>query len=151
MAIDEIDINILRELSLNARAPLSFISKKVNLSIPSVSERIKRLNKEGYIEKYTIVLNPKAFNKKLICFCFLNLRSDEIDADKHASFYELVRSEADIIECHTITGEYEYLLKIISKGPEELEKLLVRLRKKGGVLTSSTSISLSTIKNEVSF
>jgi len=146
--IDEIDLSILKELSKDARTPLSSISSKVNLSVPAISERIKKLEKGGYINKYTTVLEPKMFNKNLICFCLITLKYDE---ERLEVFKEIVKSEPDILECHCITGEYEYLLKIITDGPESLEKLLSFIRRKALVLTSSTSISLSTLKNEISY
>ncbi|MCK9443938.1 MAG: Lrp/AsnC family transcriptional regulator [Tissierellaceae bacterium] len=124
---------------------MSAISTKVNLSIPAVSERIKKLEKGGYIDKYTAILNPKKFNKNLTCFTFITLRYDK---GKLEDFINLVKAEPDILECHSITGEYEYLLKIATDGPESLEKLLSNIRAKANVLTSSTSISLSSIKNE---
>lgn len=148
ISIDEIDLKIIIELSNNSRVPLSTISKHVNLSIPAISERIKKLEKNGYIEKYSTQLNPKKFNKNIICFSMLTLRYDEQELD---SFFDFVKKEKDILECHLITGEYEYLLKIITDAPETLEKLLSSLRKKAKILTSSTSISLSTIKNNTSF
>jgi len=147
--IDDIDTSILKELSEDARAPLSIISKKVNLSIPAVSERIKKLEKNGYIDKYTIILEPKKFNKNLTCYCFLTLKYDEKVAVQ--DFSRLVRSEPDILECHTITGDYEFLLKIVTDGTDNLEKLLSKIRKEAHVLTSSTSIILSTLKSQPSY
>lgn len=146
MNLDGIDLKILSELSEDARVGLSLISSKVNLSIPAVSERIKKLEKNGYIEKYTVILNPEKFNKTLTCFTFITLRYSEGELE---SFREFVKSNPDIIECHLITGEYEYVLKIVTDNPESLGNLLDSLRKSADVLTSSTSISLSTLKNNL--
>ncbi|MEK6266529.1 MAG: Lrp/AsnC family transcriptional regulator [Clostridium sp.] len=146
MNLDNIDLSILRELSTDARVPLSAISSRVNLSIPAVSERIKKLERGGYIEKYTTILNPDKFNKTLTCFSFLTLRYDVAGLE---SFKEFVRSNPDIMECHLITGEYEYVLKIVTDGSKSLGDLLASLRMRADVLTSSTSISLSTLKNNV--
>lgn len=143
MNIDDIDLNILKELSRNSRIPLSIISSRVNLSIPAISERIKKLEKNGYIEKYTLILNPKKFNKNLTCFTFVTLRYDE---EQLESFIDFVRSEPDIVECNLITGEYEYILKIVTDDSESLGELLSELRIKADVLTSSTSISMSMLK-----
>lgn len=147
MSLDSIDLNILRELSKDARVALSTISSRVNLSIPAVSERIKKLEKSGYIEKYTALLNPDKFNKSLTCFTFITLKYDEEELE---SFRQFIESNLDIMECHLITGEYEYMLKIVTNGPDSLGKILSELRKKADVLQSSTSISLSTLKNNVS-
>lgn len=147
MILDDIDLGILNELIRNSRAPLSLIGTRVNLSIPAVSERIKKLEKGGYIEKYTTILNPSKFNKNLTCYSFVSLRYDK---EKLENFKEFIKSEPDIVECHLITGEYEYMLKIVTDGPDSLGSLLASLRMRADVLTSSTSISLFTLKNDVS-
>ncbi len=61
-----------------------------------------------------------------------------------------VKSHPEILECHLVTGEYEYILKIVSESPKSLGILLDSLRKSADVLTTSTSISLTTVKNKVS-
>lgn len=145
MNLDEIDLSILEELIKNSRAPLSVISRKVNLSIPAISERIKKLENGGYIEKYTTILNPKKFNKNLTCFSFVTLRYNE---EKLEDFKKFVMTEPDIMECYLITGEYEYILKIVTNDSDSLGEILASLRKTADVLTSSTSISLFPLKND---
>jgi Lrp/AsnC family leucine-responsive transcriptional regulator len=147
MNIDEIDLDILRELTSNARAPLSAISDKVMLSVPAVSERIKKLEIGGFISKYSAILDPSKFNKNLSCYTFVTLRYDET---KLEAFRKFVENEPDINECHLITGEYEYVLKIITASPDSLGNLLDSLRKNADVLTSSTSIVLSSLRQDVS-
>lgn len=146
MTLDNIDLNILKELTKDARMPISTISTRVNLSIPAISERIKKLEKGGFIEGYTAILNLKKFGKTLTCFSFISLKHSEADLK---TFMEFVETNEDIMECHLITGEYEYILKIVTQGPESLGILLNNLRSKADVLASSTSISLSTLKNNL--
>lgn len=146
--IDEIDLEIIKILQQDARVALSYISKQVNLSVPAVSERIKKLEGKGYIRKYTALLEAKKFDKNLTCFCFVTLNYMEKNIE---IFKEIVKKEPDIIECHCITGKYEYLLKIMTKDTETLEKLLNLIREEASVLNSSTAISLSTYKNLVAF
>lgn len=147
MKLDNIDLHILKELTEDARVGLSVISSHVNLSLPAVSERIKKLEKNGYIEKYTVILNPEKFNKTLTCFTFITLKYSEGDLERFRMF---VKSHPEILECHLVTGEYEYILKIVSESPKSLGILLDSLRKSADVLTTSTSISLTTVKNKVS-
>lgn len=148
MILDEIDFGILEKLSKNARISISDISKEINLSVPAVSERIKKLEVNGFIENYTTVLNVKKFNKNLVCYTHLSLKYSEGGFEK---FKRLIRLEPDILECHQITGEYEYILKIITDSSESLANLLERLRSEADVLSSSTSISLLTLKNMISY
>ncbi|HHT21083.1 MAG TPA: Lrp/AsnC family transcriptional regulator [Tissierellia bacterium] len=147
MSIDELDIAILNELTKNARISASYISQQINLSVPAVSERIKRLKDKQYIEQYTTILNLPKFNINLVCFTFLTLRYTEGGIDR---FKQFVDSEAEILECHQITGEYEYLLKIATANSRSLAELLEKLRQEADVLTSSTSITLGALKNEPS-
>ncbi len=148
MILDEIDLSILNELSDDARMAISEISKKVNLSIPAVSERIKKLELNGYIEKYTTILDEKKFNKDLLCYTHLSLKYSEGGVEK---FKEIILSEPDVLECNQITGEYEYILKIITDSSDTLAELLEKLRSQADVLTSSTSVSLVRIKNEITY
>lgn len=147
MTIDELDIAILNELSDNARASVSYISKKINLSIPAVSERIKRLKENQYIEKYTTILNLQKLDINLVCFTLLSLRYTEGGFERFKAFVE---SEPEVLECHQITGEYEYLLKIATKNSQTLATLIDNLRQAADVLTTSTSITLLALKNEPS-
>ena len=148
MSLDDLDIIILNELAKNARVSLSYISKKANLSIPAVSERIKKLNENQYIEKYTTILNPKKFDINILCFTLLTLRYTEGGFERFQAF---VASQSEIVECHQITGEYEYLLKIATRNSDTLAEILDNLRKEADVLTTSTSIALLALKNEPSF
>lgn len=146
--IDEIDFLIIDILQQDARSPLSYISKQINLSIPAISERIKKLEGKGYIKKYTTILDNEKFLKNLTCFCFITLNYNQKNLDL---FKKIIDEENDIVECHCITGEYEYLLKIITKNTSTLEELLTKIRREASVLNSSTVISLSDYKNLITF
>lgn len=137
----------MNELVKDGRAQLSVISSKVKLSIPAVSERIKKLEKFGYIERYSTILDPNKFNKKLVCFSSVTLKYDK---EKLKEFESFVVGEDEIMSCHLITGEYEYLLKIVTEDPASLGSLLIRLRENADVLASSTSISIATLKDNAS-
>lgn len=143
--MDEIDLLILKELQQDARKPLGEISQSINLSLPAVSERIRKLESARIIEKYTAVLNPEKFNKTLICYCFLSLQGKTIETDRQ--FYEFVRGEPDIISCHCLTGQYEYIMKIMTESTASLEKLLAKMRHKTMVTNTNTFVVLSTVKD----
>lgn len=142
--MDEIDQLILRELQRDARKSLSEISQKVNLSLPAVSERIRKLERAQVIKQYTAILNPDKFGKELLCFCFLTLQNKTAKAVDE--FFQFVREEPDILDCHCITGHYEYMLKIHTKSTESLEHLLSELRNKTAARNTSTLVVLSTAK-----
>ncbi|WP_164914382.1 Lrp/AsnC family transcriptional regulator [Aminipila luticellarii] len=146
--MDEIDVRILELLQENSRKPLSEISAEVHLSIPAVSERLKKLENSGAIKSYTAILNPDSFGKALFAYCFTVLKNK--DPEKELKFKRFIENEPDILECYCLTGEYEYLLKIRTDSTSSLESLLVRMRKEAPIIKTSTSIVLSTKKEEPS-
>lgn len=142
--MDEIDRDIIDLLLTNGRMSIRDISKTINLSNSSTGDRIKKLETSGIIKGYTTVLEPSKFNKNLICFCVMIL-SDHKYSNK---FREFVCSHSDIVECYCVSGEYEYLIKIMTDSTNSVEKILVSLRNNFGVIKSHTYAVLGTIKNQ---
>ena len=118
--MDAIDRKILHKLQENARATLSDLSGEAALSIPAVSERLKKLEASGVIRQYTTILDPAMLNKHLMALMFLRF-----DSPKHGDrFSDFVRNEPEIKECYYITGDFDYSLKIVTENTGTLEKLL---------------------------
>jgi len=144
--MDSIDRQILCCLQQNARMSISEISANVNLSVPAVSERLKRLETAGVISKYTAILNPEAMNKKLTAFMFVSLeRPFFIDG-----FVSFVSKQEEILECHYLAGDFDYLLKIITANVGTLENLLTKIKSVPGVQKTRTVVALATVKNNCS-
>ena len=144
--MDNIDRSILRKLQENARATLSDLSGEASLSIPAVSERLKKLESSGVILRYTAILNPAMMNKHLMALIFLRF-----DNPKHGDrFSGFVRNEPEIKECYYITGDFDYSLKIVTENTGALEKLLTRIKNVPGVVKTQTIIILSTITDSPS-
>ncbi len=140
--IDHIDISILKHLQKNGRAKRNKIAEIVNLSVPSVSERMRKLEDKKLIDGYYAVLNPKKFNYDIMAFIFV-----EVDTSSHySSFVERATKEPEIQECHSITGEGSHLLKIMTLNTISLEKLLSRIQGWDGVQKTKTNIVLSSFK-----
>jgi Lrp/AsnC family leucine-responsive transcriptional regulator len=144
--MDQIDINILNYLKQNGRASASEISKKVNLSIPAVSERIKKLEENKIIDQYTVKINKKKMGYALHAIIFVSLS----DSSNITNFRNLIIEYPEVTECHHIAGEYDYMLKIILKDTDELENFLgKKLKSIQGVKNTNTIIILSTLKETV--
>ncbi|MFA6942077.1 MAG: Lrp/AsnC family transcriptional regulator, partial [Clostridiaceae bacterium] len=141
-----IDIKIIKLLQSNSRMTASEISRKINLSIPAVSDRLKKLDASGIIEKYTIILNAKKLNKSLTAIMLVSLDNPKF-ADR---FIEFVNREDEIIECHYLAGDFDYSLKIITENTETLEIILDKIKLVPGVMKTKTTVTLSTIKNSYS-
>lgn len=144
--MDSIDFKIIDSLKENARATSSEISKKVNLSIPAVSERIRKMEEGDIIEKYTIKVNREKTNYKLLAFIFVNIdKTENIEC-----FRKSIVQYNSVLECHHIAGEYDYLLKVLLEDTKALEYFLSNtLKKIKGVLKSNTIIALSSLKENI--
>lgn len=144
--MDNIDIKILKLLQSNARMSASQISSKVNLSIPAVSDRLKKLDSSGIIDKYTIIINNKKLNRGLTAFMFVTMEMPKYGEELVA----LAQEEEAIIECYYLVGDYDYLLKIITKDTETLESILHKVKSVKGIMKTKTMVSLTTVKNNLS-
>lgn len=144
--MDNIDIEILKMLQKNARATISEIGTQVNLSISAVGERIKKLERSGVINQYTAVLNGVFFKKELTALMFVSLENPKFIK----AFQTFVNEEKDVLECHYIAGNYDYIIKIVTKNPSTLEKLLNKVKSVPGVSKTYTNVVLTTVKNEFS-
>lgn len=144
--MDSIDLHIINLLKENSRMTVSEISKIVNLSIPAVAERIRKLELSGTIEKYTIRINREKMNYKLLAFISVN-----IDKTEHIeNFRNSVIKHDCVLECHHIAGEYDYILKVVSQDTKGLENFISdSLKKITGILKTNTVIVLSSIKENI--
>lgn len=146
--MDKTDRKILVQLQQNARQSVKEISAVVGLSLPTVSERIRKLEQGGVIKGYTALLDHEKFGQQFCCFCLLILRGSETNFD--SEFMAYMRGNPRILECHRLLGNYEYLLKVVTSSVRDLEALLCHLRDDWGILKSSTYTVLNTIKEEAS-
>lgn len=144
--MDSIDLNIIDELKNNSRAQISDISKKVKLSIPAVSERMRKLEEADIIEKYTIKVNREKLNYNLLALIFVDIEKTEYIENFRTSIVKF----NSVLECHHLAGEYDYFLKVIVKDTKDLECFITdKLKKIKGVDKTNTIIVLSSIKEEI--
>lgn len=144
--MDSLDIKILKLLQNNARITASDISSKINLSVPAVSDRLRKLDASGVIEKYTVIVNAKKLNRDLTVIMFISLESPKYTS----KFLDAIQKDDEILECHYLAGDYDYSLKIVTENTETLEKILNRIKSLNGVSKTKTTVSLSTVKNNYS-
>jgi Lrp/AsnC family leucine-responsive transcriptional regulator len=142
ITLDEIDLKILKMLQENGRIKRNEIAQATGLSVPSVSERMKKLEDAGIIKGYTAILDSKKLGKDITAFVFVSIDSSK----NYPLFIERVIDVDEILECHSITGEGSHLLKVKTENTSTLEKLLARIQSWPGVTGTRTNIVLSTIK-----
>lgn len=144
--MDAIDIKILHLLQKNARVTASEMAGEVNLSVPAVSDRLRKLESSGIIQQYTTIINPGHLKKDLTAIMFISLERPKF-TDR---FVEFVKEEEDILECHYLAGDFDYALKIVTQSTYTLEQLLNRIKSVQGVQKTRTIVVLSTVKNRYS-
>ncbi len=142
MKIDDIDLQLMELLQKNGRMKRNELAEKVGLSLPSASERLRKLEEQGYITGYAATLNPKALGKDITAFVVVT-----IDSSRHFNgFVEHATALEEVLECHAITGDGTHLLKLRTENTASLEKLLGRIQSWVGVAKTATSVVLSTRK-----
>ncbi len=108
--LDRTDYRILEILQKNGRITNVDLAEQVHLSPPPCLERVKRLEREGYIEKYVGILNPYKLNAGLLAFIQVTLHSTASkDLEK---FNSAVTSLDQVQECHMVSGGFDYLIKV---------------------------------------
>ncbi len=120
--LDRTDLNILDVLQRNGRIPMTELAEAVNLSTTPCSERVKRLEREGVIQGYYARVNPAALGKKLLVFLEIKLSA------KSADVFEKVKQEImhvpEVMECHLVSGDFDYLVKARLKEMNKYRQLL---------------------------
>lgn len=140
--LDEIDIAILNHLQKDGRAQRNKIADKVHLSVPSVSERMRKLEEKNLIEGYYAVLNSKKFHFDITAFIFV-----EVDgSSNYSKFVQNTIKEPEVLECHSITGDGSHVLKIRTKNTASLEQLLSKIQSWEGVKRTRSNVVLSSFK-----
>lgn len=111
--LDGKDLAILRLLQENARITVKEISDKVHLSTTPVHERIKRMEETGVIKQYATLVDHTKVKKGLMVICYVSLKQHSKEAgDK---FIKTIQELNEVIECYNISGEFDFMLKVVSE------------------------------------
>jgi Lrp/AsnC family transcriptional regulator, leucine-responsive regulatory protein len=141
--IDDVSLKILKILQDKARIPNVEVARRVGMAPSAVLERIRKLEKQGYIDGYEVRLNPQRFRRGMVGFIHLSM---DAGADETSLIANLSAIE-DIQEIHFIAGDDGYLIKIRVAGTEDLDRLVrEKIRSIAGVCATRTSVALATIK-----
>lgn len=132
---DSLDKKILELLQENGRMTVKEIAKTISLTAPAVSERIKKLEKDGLIEGYTAIINPEKVGKTIHA-----LISVSVTPKDREEFIALIEAEEAVALCHHVTGPYSYIVRVDAKAMPELERLITKFQKMG---ETNTQIILS--------
>jgi len=142
--VDAVDIQILKILQTHGRTKRNELAEQVKLSIPAVSERLRKLEERGIIRSYNTVLDARKLGIGLTAFIFVTTES----SSHYKQVIEKALAHPEILECHAVTGEGSHILKIKTLSTETLEKLLSHIQSWPGVVTTRTNVVLSSPKED---
>ncbi|AUS06193.1 Lrp/AsnC family transcriptional regulator [Pseudotamlana carrageenivorans] len=121
--LDDIDIRILKLLQTNSSLTTKDLAAKVNLSTTPVFERVKRLEKNGYIKNYIAVLDAEKLNKGLMVFCNVTLKEHTREIGNQ--FVKDILLLKEVVACYNISGDYDFLLKIVVSDMKEYQNFVL--------------------------
>ncbi|HEX7757034.1 MAG TPA: Lrp/AsnC family transcriptional regulator [Niabella sp.] len=113
ITLDDKDLAILKLLQDNARIAVKDIATAIHLSPTPVHERIRRLEEAGIIKQYATLLDPQKLEKGLMVICYVSLRQHDKKAG--LKFIQAVNSLNEVVECYSISGEFDFMLKVLAK------------------------------------
>lgn len=145
--LDKTDLAILEELQKNGRITNKELASAIHLSPTPTFERVKRLEREGYIRKYVAVLDPNKLDCGFIAFCYLKMKQHSYE--NATRIMAAVKSLPEIAECYNISGDYDFLLKIYTSDMKSYQQFLLRILGEIDCIGSlNSSFVLGEVKNE---
>ncbi|MBU1823120.1 MAG: Lrp/AsnC family transcriptional regulator [Bacteroidetes bacterium] len=122
--LDDTDRAILHYLQEDATLKTRELASRLNLSYTPVYERVRRLEKEGVIKKYVALIDREKVGKKLMVFCNIALKEHSLAMGE--KFVEAIRAIPEVLECFNISGDYDFLLKIVVNDMPEYQQFLMQ-------------------------
>jgi Lrp/AsnC family leucine-responsive transcriptional regulator len=143
LGLDEIDLAILLKLQSQGRTKRNSLAEAIGLSIPAISERLRKLEEErAIIEGYHAKLESKSLGLDVAAFIFVTVESSML----YPQFLESARKHPEIMEVHAVTGDGSHLLKVRTWNTSTLEQLLSEIQSWKGVKQTRTNVVLSSPK-----
>lgn len=146
MVLDSIDKKLLLLLQTDSKKTTKELSMKLDLSVTAVYERIKKLEREGIIHKYVALVDKSKIEKGFVVFCHLKL----IQHTKEflTKFESEVIQLKEVLECHHVSGDYDYILKVLVKDMEAYREFLVtKLTNLQHIGSTQSMFMISEVKN----
>ena len=146
MILDTIDKDLLQLPQEDAKQTNKQLSLQLNLSVTAVYERIKKLEREGIITKYVSLLDKEKVHKGFTVFCHIKLVQHA--QDYLTKFEEEVTNLDEVLECFHVSGDYDYLLKVVVKDIKQFRSFMVnKLTTIKHIGSTQSSFSISEVKN----
>ena len=124
MIFDETDRELLSLLQHDSKQTNKALSHKLNLSVTAVYERIKKLEKNGIVSKYVALVDKSKVEKDFVAFCHIKLIQHS--QDYVVKFEREVNRLDEVLECYHLSGDYDYLLKVLVKDMKSFREFMVK-------------------------
>ena len=148
--MDATDKKLLELLQSDTKKTTAALAVKLNLSVTAVYERIKKLEREGIIDKYVALLNRNKINKGFVVFCHLKLLQHTKEFINQ--FEKEVIKLNEVLECFHVSGDYDYILKVCVKDMEEYREFMVtKLTTLHHIGSTHSSFMIGEVKNTTAF
>jgi DNA-binding Lrp family transcriptional regulator len=145
ITLDHLDYTLLCALQEDGRLSNAELARRVDLSATGLHKRLRRLEEAGVITRYVALVDPEALGYDMLCFVQVTLQRHEPDAVEN--FRREVQAMPEVLECHHLTGEFDYLLKVVVRNRKHLERFILEaLTPVRGMDKIRTSLVLSEIK-----
>ena len=144
--LDDRDRKILDRLQRDAETPLSELAERVHLSPSACSRRIQRLKDEGYITRSVTVLDRQRMQVGATVFCLI--KTAHHNADWLDRFRAAIGGIGEIVECHRLAGNLDYMIKIVVRDVAHYDAIYKRLVSRIDLFDVSAYISMETLKDE---
>ena len=144
--MDEKDKLILSLLQKDGRMTASEMAEKVDLSVPAVTERIRKLTEGSVLKEFRAVVDAKKVGYDVTAYILLDMSS----SNSYGDMVQYAQDNDEVLECHSITGEGSHILKVRTHNTSSLESLLRDIQSWPGVIRTHTMIVMSTFKEATS-
>ncbi|MEA5498879.1 Lrp/AsnC family transcriptional regulator [Limnoraphis robusta] len=141
--MDAIDNKVIQHLMVQGRITWSELATLLGLSAPATAERVRRLEERGIIQGYNARINPEAVGCELMAFIAVTLQQPQY----RDAFLQRIQEISEVMECHHVTGDDDYLLKVRCQNTRHLERIVSeQIKGISGILRTRTTVVLSTSK-----
>ncbi len=138
MTLDPKDLAILKLLQQNAKATVKEIADAIHLSTTPVHERIKRMEQNGVIKQYATLLDASKVKKGLMVICYVSLKQHDKKAG--SDFIKLIHALPEVVECYNISGEFDFMLKVVAENMDDYYNFHVNKLSEAGNLGHVQSV-----------
>ena len=142
--LDDVDLRLLALLQQNAKLTIKELAEQLGMTTTPIFERIKRMERDGVIERYVALVNAEKVGRSLVVFC--NVSMPDYTPENIAGFEETIRQMPDVLEAYHLAGTIDYQLKVVARDIREYAQFLQQLAKLSMIRVHSSAIALYAVK-----